>query len=67
MPKRKLTIVERGLYKFAVCEHCNTEFKSSLLNLEAAETEIREKFATHRCKPPESYPNAVIEDESEDD
>jgi hypothetical protein len=59
MVKRKLRMIEKGLYKFAVCERCNAQFKSSLLNQEAAEQEIRQQFTTHRCKPVDSSQNAL--------
>ncbi len=32
MTKRKLTLIERGLYKYAVCECCNARFVSSRLS-----------------------------------
>jgi len=44
MTKRRLRIVEKGLYRFAVCERCNSQFKSSLRYPDAAKEEIRQQF-----------------------
>jgi hypothetical protein len=59
MAKRSLTIVEHGLYKFAVCAKCNAQFKSSLRYQDAAEKEIRQQFDAHRCKRLDESPNAA--------
>ena len=59
MVKGKVSIVEKGLYKFAVYGWCHAQSKSSLLNQEAAEQEIRQRFETHNCKPMDSSQNAL--------
>jgi hypothetical protein len=56
---RKFRLVEKGLYKFAVCERCNAQFKSSVLNREAAEQEIQQQFDAHNCKPVDTGQNAL--------
>jgi hypothetical protein len=59
MAKRKLRIVEKGLYRFAVCERCNSQLKSSLRYTNAAEEEIQQQFDHHKCKPIDSSQNAL--------
>ena len=54
MATRKLTIIERGLYKYAVCERCDNSFVSSRIKLDEANEEIAEKYALHRCKTDEN-------------
>jgi hypothetical protein len=56
MAKRKLRMMEKGLYRFAVCERCNAQFKSSLLH--HAEDEIQRQFDDHKCKLIDSSQNA---------
>ena len=51
MANRNLKIIERGLYKYAECERCNTRFVSSRLKSEEADKEIQERYASHHCKP----------------
>jgi hypothetical protein len=56
---RRLRIMEKGLYKFAVCERCNSQFKSSLRYHDAAENEIKMQFDDHKCKPMDISQNAL--------
>jgi hypothetical protein len=50
MATRTLTIIERGLYKYAVCERCDNSFVSSHFEPDEANKEIHEKYALHLCK-----------------
>jgi len=59
MPKRNLRIMKKGPYKFAVCEVCNSQFKSSLRYPNAAENEIKGQFDDHKCKPMDISQNAL--------
>ena len=52
--KGQLAVIERGLYKYAICEGCGSYFVSSRLKSEEAHEEIHEKSAFHNCQPDES-------------
>ena len=52
MPGRRLRIVKKTPPPaIAVCERCNTQFKSNLPNSTA---EIKAQFLIHKCKPMDS-------------
>jgi hypothetical protein len=50
VPKQVLRIIAHGYDTFAVCERCNAQFRSTLLNQHEAEKEIRAKYDEHKCK-----------------
>ena len=49
MAKKKLSLLKRVPPIVGVCEGCLTQFKSVFTRAIAAETEIRVRFATHKC------------------
>jgi len=59
MLKRKLRIVKLTPIAIGVCEHCNTQFKSSQSVESDAEAEMQAKFDAHKCKLIDSSQNAL--------
>ena len=51
MAKRKLRLLKRFPPTVGVCESCLAQFKSIFTHAIAAETEIRVRFAAHKCMP----------------
>lgn len=52
MPPRKLRILQSdGPDVVGVCESCNRQFKSALLNLMEAGRDIKAQFEEHTCRP----------------
>jgi hypothetical protein len=49
MAKKKLRLLKRVPPMVGVCEGCLTQFKSIFTRAIAAETEIRVRFAAHKC------------------
>jgi hypothetical protein len=49
MAKKKLRLLKRVPPIVGVCEGCLAQFKSIFTRAMAAETEIRVRFAAHRC------------------
>ena len=49
MAKRKLRILKSVPPRLGICEGCFTQFKSIFTRAIAAETEIRVRFAAHKC------------------
>jgi hypothetical protein len=56
MPKRKLRIVKRTPPAIGICERCNSQFKSNLLD---PQPDIAAQFDTHKCRLVDSSQNAV--------
>src|SRR5277367_283169 len=51
MPNRLLRIVRRPTFLMGVCEYCNAEFRSHLVNQEVADWELKVLFSRHKCEP----------------
>jgi hypothetical protein len=49
MAKKRLRLLKRVPPIVGVCEGCLTQFKSIFTRAIAAETEIRVRFAAHKC------------------
>jgi len=49
MAKRKLRVLKRVPPIIGICEGCLAQFKSIFTRTVAAETEIRVRFAAHKC------------------
>ena len=49
MAKKKLRLLKRVPPILGVCEGCLAQFKSIFTRAIAAETEIRVRFAAHKC------------------
>jgi hypothetical protein len=49
MPRKKLRVLKRVPPIVGVCEGCLAQFKSIFTRPIVAETEIRVRFAAHKC------------------
>ena len=61
MGKKKLRLLKRGAPIIGLCEGCLAQFRSVFTGVMAAQSEIRIRFAAHKCMATDRSHTAKIQ------